>query len=154
MSQKIKISADDEEIFLDTDHLVFTDATLNDYLIKAPSWFAYYNQMHAHAQYVASIQEDKYDQIYSEKFRDYKAAGGSDKLAEASARVDPEVVEALKQTRKAKENMNQIAGHLRSLDKANQNALNLGYNIRKEMDKLGSSVRERSLEEIMGSVNQ
>lgn len=77
MSQKIKISADDEEIFLDTDHLVFTDATLNDYLIKAPSWFAYYNQMHAHAQYIASIQEDKYDQIYSEKFRNYKAAGGA-----------------------------------------------------------------------------
>jgi hypothetical protein len=153
MSQIIKISAEDEEVILNTEHLMFTDATLNDYLIKAPGWFAYYNQAHARAQYVSSIYEDMYDQVYSEKFRHYKAAGGSDKLAEASARVDPDVIEALKRTRKAKENMNQIAGHLRSLDKANQNALNLGYNIRKEMDKLGVSIREKSLEEIMGSIN-
>jgi hypothetical protein len=152
MSQVITLSVDDD-VTLDPEHVQFTEATLNEFLQKAPGWFSYYSAKQARAQYIAALTEDMYDQVYSEKFRFYKAEGGSDKLAEASAKTDPEVVEALKQSRKAKENLNYINGFLRALDKANQNALNLGYNLRKEMQLAGGNRigEEKSLEEILGA---
>jgi hypothetical protein len=151
MSHVITLSSD-EEIVLDPEHVQFTEATLNDFLQKSPAWFSYYSSKQSHAQYLASLQEDIYEQVYSDKFRFYKAEGGSDKLADASAKTDPEVIEALKKMRKAKENLTAISGFLRALDKANQNALNLGYNLRKEMQQLGSSRinEEKTLDDILG----
>jgi hypothetical protein len=124
-------------------------------LQKAPGWFSYYSNKQARAQYIASLHDDKYEQVYSDKFRFYKAEGGSDKLAEASAKTDPEVVDALKRSRKAKENLTYISGFLRALDKANQNALNLGYNLRKEMQLSGGNRigEEKTLEDILGTDN-
>jgi hypothetical protein len=143
--------SDEEEVVLDPEHVQFTESSLNEFLQKAPGWFSYYSAKQSHAQYVASLHEDKYDQIYSDKFRFYKAEGGSDKLAEANSKTDSQVIEALKAARKAKENVAQISGFLRALDKANQNALNLGYNLRKEMQLSGTKISEdKSLEEIMG----
>jgi hypothetical protein len=151
MTQILKIT-NDEEVILDPEHVQFTEANLNEFLQKAPGWFSYYSAKQSMAQYVASLYEDMYDQKYSEKFRFYKAEGGSDKLAEASAKTDTEVVEMLKTVRKSKENLTHITGFLRALDKANQNALNLGYNLRKEMQLTGNRVVEdKSLEEILGT---
>lgn len=146
--QIIKISPE-EEINLDPARLQFTEATLNEFLKDFPSWYSYYSQVQSRAQLISSLYEDRYDQIYAEKFKFHKFEKASDKLAEASAKSDSDVIDALKQSRKAKQNLNYISGYLRALDKANQNALNLGYNIRKEMDKLGSNTI-KSLEEIMG----
>ena len=147
MSQIIKLSSDDEEINLNPEHLQFTEATLNEFLKNSPSWFSYYSQIQSRAQLIATMYEDRHEQIYSEKFKIYKTEGGSDKFVEASAKTDPDVINALKNARKAKENLNCISGFLRALDKANQNALNLGYNMRKEMDKIGNSIK--SLNEIL-----
>jgi hypothetical protein len=152
MSQVITLSADDE-VTLDPEHVQFTEANLNGFLQTTPGWFSYYSAKQARAQYIASLHDDKYEQVYSDKFRFYKAEGGSDKLAEASAKTDPEVIEALKRCRKAKENLTYITGFLRALDKANQNALNLGYNLRKEMQLSGGNRvgEDKSLEEILGT---
>lgn len=152
----IILSAADTEtdtVVLNPEHVQFTEATLNEFLQKSPGWFSYYSAKQAQAQYIASLYDDEYDNLYSSKFRFYKAEGGSDKLAEASAKIDVEVVEALKRSRKAKENLNQITGFLRALDKANQNALNLGYNLRKEMQLSGTNRigEEKTLEEIFGT---
>lgn len=153
MSQVITLSSEDE-VTLEPEHVQFTEATLNEFLQNAPGWFSYYSAKQARAQYIASLHDDKYEQVYSDKFRFYKAEGGSDKLAEASAKTDPEVVEALKRSRKAKENLTYITGFLRALDKANQNALNLGYNLRKEMQLSGGNRiggEEKTLEDIFGT---
>lgn len=148
------IKLGEEEIALDPEHLEFTEATLNDYLQKSSRWYSYYSEKHSLSQLYASMYEDLHEQTYSKKFKLYKAEGGSDKLAEASSKADPEVAAALKSAREAKERQGVIGGFLRSLDKAIQNALNLGYNIRKEMDKLGKDTinvaANKSLEDIMG----
>jgi hypothetical protein len=141
----------EEEVEINPEHLEFSESTLNDYLQKSPRWYNYYSEMHSKAQLYASVYEDKYEQVYSEKFRFYKAEGGSDKLAEASAKADPDVAAALMRARRAKEIQGVLGGFLRAMDKSIQNALNLGYNIRKEMDKLGKdTIHQKSLEEIVG----
>lgn len=145
--------SEEDEVILDPEHVQFTEATLNEFLQKAPGWFSYYSTKQSRAQYIASLHEDNYEQVYSNKFRFYKAEGGSDKLAEASSKTDPEVMEALKQSRKAKENLTCIGGFLKALDKANQNALNLGYNLRKEMQLSGGGrilSEEKTLSDILG----
>jgi hypothetical protein len=145
----IKLSPE-EEVVLDPEHVQFTEATLNNFLQKSPAWFSYYTAKQAHAQYFVSLYEDEYERIYSNNFRLHKV-GSSDKLAEALAKIEPEVQEALSKIRIAKENLAIIIGYVRALDKAIQNALNLGYNLRKEMQQLGRVVsEEKTLEEILG----
>lgn len=132
--QKVKLGA--EEIVLDDDNLVVSEEGLNEFLCKFSSIYNYYSGKWAEAQYYHHMLEDQSETLYARKFEFYKNEGSTDKLAEARAKSNDEVVAAKAAARKAKLMMQKLNGYLRSLDKSHEDALNLGYNIRKEIDKV------------------
>lgn len=138
-----KIEINGEEVALDPADLEFSEANLNDFLCKLPARYAYYSAKWAEAQHLNYCCEDVQEGIYAQKFELYKNQGGSDKLADARASADKEVTDARRAARKAKLYMQEIYGYLRALDKAHENALNLGYNIRKEMDKIHPGIKKQ-----------
>lgn len=142
--RKIKIG--EEEVSLDSANLEFSEANLNEFLCKLPALYAYYSAKWAEAQHHNYVCEDVQEAVFAQKFELYKNQGGSDKLADARATADPQVSDARRAARKAKLYMQEIYGYLRALDKAHENALNLGYNIRKEMDKLHPGIKRRDLD--------
>jgi len=144
----MKINVGNEEVDLDAGVMNFTEATLNDYLQKDASTYSYYHQKWVDAQYLATKFEDKYEAAYSAKFREFKEQGATDKLAEAMAKSDAEVVELKDKARITKRTKDHLWGFLKSLDKAHENALNLGYNVRKEVGILYKQ-DVKSLDDIM-----
>jgi hypothetical protein len=138
MSRVVKIL--DQEVLLDTNHLTFTESNLNEFLQTSPIWFAYYSEKSVQANHIAMILEDEYDYAYAESFKLCKIKKFSDKHSEMIASTDDPVKDKLTKYREAKETAYLISSFLRSLDKAITNALNLGYNKRKEMDKLGTDI--------------
>ena len=133
----IKVKIGDDEVVLEEKHLLVDEVNLNEFLKKFASIYNYYNTMWANAQYLYYCADDNLDVKYGERFQFYKEnEGGSDKLVEAKVKSHPDVINARALSRQAKYAMQLLFTYLRAMDKAHENALNLGYNIRKEMDKL------------------
>lgn len=143
----MKIKIGQEEINLDPEILKFTEATLNEYLQKEAAIYSYYSAKWIDSQYINSTYDDKLEELYSQKFKLYKDQDVSDKKAEAMAKADPEVVEAKEKVRISKRTMEHLRLFLRSFDKNHENALNLGYNIRKEIGVYNQN--QVKLEQIM-----
>jgi len=139
MTQKIKLNQ--EEIELKSEYLQFDESTLNEYLKKSAGYHGYYGEKFALAQAVYSLYDDKCSELYELKFKEAKETGASDKLANSIASTSDDVKEARSKVRMAKYHMNLLYQYLKSLDRANSNAQNVGYNLRKEMDKLGVSIK-------------
>lgn len=133
----MKVKVGDEEILLDPKNLMVDEVNMNDFLKNFASIYNYYNIRWAKAQYLQYLTEDKFEVICSEKFNFYKEnEGGSDKLSEHKVKMNEHVIKARRLTRDAKYVAQLLFTYLRALDKAHENALNLGYNIRKEVDKI------------------
>jgi hypothetical protein len=129
------------EIFLDPDKLNFNEATLNDYMEKEGALYNYYGQVLADAQAQCQLAKLEYEVVYSEKFRDAKLNGGTEKLSEASAKADEAVIKANKRVIFSQRTVEMLKNHLRAWDKNHDNAQSLGHMIRKEMDKLGFEIK-------------
>lgn len=143
----MKIKVGNEEVILDQDNLNVDEVTLNDFLKKFAGKYNYYNGAWAKAQFFNQLAEDAYEVILNQKFAYYKELGGSDKLAESKSKSDVEVVKAKSRTRDTRYVMELLRTYLRSMDKAHDDALNLGYNMRKEMDKIFPSYIKGKLSE-------
>jgi hypothetical protein len=129
-----------EEIKLDPTPLRFNEATLSNYLETEGSWYDYFGAKLADAEYFMQKYELEYDVAYSEKFKENKENGASDKLAEAQAKCDPDVETAKNVFLSAKHNVRLLQQHLRAWDKNHDNAMSRGHFLRKEMDKLSPNV--------------
>jgi hypothetical protein len=144
----MKVKVGDEEVDLDPKVFRFTEATLSEYLMKDASLLSYYGAKWADAAFIHATYEDRYEQAFSRKMREYKETGATDKLADAMAKSDPEVVEIKEQIRNAKRIKDLLSNHMKALEKNHENALNLGYNIRKELDVHNKSA-VKSLDDIL-----
>lgn len=147
----MKVKLGSEEIFLDPDILTFNEATLNQFLTKYASLYNYFMEKHAEAQYVNSRYQDKYDAVSAEKFTTFKDIGGSDKFCEAKVASDAQVQTALEMVRTSKHTVNLLWGYLRAMDRAHEDAINLGYNIRKELSSIFSSTIKKVDDKISGN---
>jgi hypothetical protein len=133
----MKIKVAEHEVILDPKNLEVSEEIMNDFLKNFAGIYNYYYMMWAKAQHIHYLAEDHYDVLFASKYQWAKEnEGGSDKLAEAKARISEPVVQARMQARDAKYVMQLLNSYLRAMDKAHENALNLGYNVRKEMDKI------------------
>lgn len=131
-----------EEVNLDPKHLEFSEATINQFLSQFAARYNYYCEKYADAQYIHTKYEDLYDAIYGRKFKDFKEnSGGSDKLTEAAAVSDVDVVEAAERVASARHAKELLWGYLRSMDRAHEDAMQTCYNIRKEMDKIFPGIK-------------
>ena len=142
--QQQKFKLGETEIDLNPDHMMFSEVSLSDYYQQESGFYDYYSAQLAYADFLVTTRENNYDALYSEKFHNYKGEGGSDKLAESRAKSDAEVVEAKELVAAAKLKKSLLQQYLRSWDRNHENALALGHMLRKEMDKLNMTVRDRS----------
>lgn len=134
------LQVDGKEVVLDQKNMDFNEINLSEYLKKEAGYYNYFGFALAEAESELAIAELEYDKIYGEKYAFIKDnEGGSDKMVEAKTLASTEVSEAKLNTIKSKESVRKIYHHLRAWDKSHENALNLGYMLRKEMDKIGGS---------------
>jgi len=157
-----KVMVNDKEVILDEKNLHFNEAILSEYLQKEGSWYNYFGAQLASAERELQDKDLKYDEIYSEKFVDYKEQGGSDKFAESKTKCDKDVINAKKEVYDVKEKVRLLQQHLRAWDKNHENAQSFGHMLRKEMDKLSSDIRftsstmpydvEQKIDEIVADV--
>ena len=132
-----KVVVGKEEVHLDETALDFTPENINEFLTKYAALHRYYQNKHNEAVYIARTLNDQYTVLFNSKFKENKIANNfSDKMAEASAKSDEEVVRLLDKVRKAEYVKDEIYGFLRSMDYAHDNAKELCYNMRKELDKI------------------
>lgn len=139
----MKINLGSEEVELDTKIFEFNEATINQFLQKYGAQYSYYMEKHADAKFLSSKLEDRYDALKAEKFQHYRSQGGSDKLAEMKSCSDKEVQEALEHSRIGKRNVDLIWGHLRSMDKSHEDAMQICYNMRKELSSMFNDTVKR-----------
>jgi hypothetical protein len=135
-----KILIDNEVWEIDSDHLKFSDATLNTFFEKVSGIIDYVGAGLAKAAMWHSMTEHRCKQRFIEKFKEYKDGGKSDKTAELSAEGDPEVADLKRQAIEAKYHKDLLYSHLQALNSAREDAHNRGHMLRKEMSKLNMDI--------------
>jgi len=155
MQEITEITISGQKIVLDPAKLAFNEITLSKFLEEEGGWYNYFGQRLAEAEYVMQRQELEYEVLYSNKFKEFKDLGASDKLAESKAKADLAVKESKVAALEAKYKVRALQQHLRAWDKAHENAQSRGHFLRKEMDKLNRDIMnqvdnyfEKKLEEI------
>lgn len=149
---KQTISLSGEEILLDNSRLLFNEVTLNKFMENLGQWYDYFSQKLAEAEALLAYKEYEYEVAFSKKYEEAKEQGSTDKLAEAAAKKNEEVCLAKKEIISAKYKVTILKQHLRSWDKAHENAQSRGHMIRKEMDKLNTDINFKSLEDRADSI--
>lgn len=143
-----------EDVDLDDEVLKFSPETINEFLTTYASLHRYYHDKYADASYIANKYKDSYANLVNLKFKDSKIANNySDKMAEACAKSDPEVIAVQEKMRGAEYIKDLVYGFLRSMDDAHEDAKEMCYNLRKELDKIYPkhiARTEQKLEEIFG----
>ena len=143
MIDKETITIAGHDVILDPENLRFDEMTLTQYIQTEGGYYDNFGAFLAMAEKVQHLRESEYDQVYTERFAEAKNQGGSDKLAEATAKSDSTVVDAKLHVIEAKYKVKRLQQHLRAWDRNHDNAQSLGHMIRKEMDKLNSDIMGR-----------
>lgn len=147
LKEQQNITLGGNEIDLNPDFMMFNEMSLSEYYQRESGYYDYYSAQLAYADFLVTSRDNECDVMFSERFSFYKDMGGSDKLAEAKAKSDPSVVDSLKALAVAKLKKNLLQQYLRSWDKNHENALALGHMLRKEMDKLNMTIKEKPMPE-------
>jgi len=136
-----------QDIFLDNSRLAFNEISLNNFMENLALWYDYFSQKMAEAEAILAYKEYEYDILFSSSYEKSKEEGCTDKLAEANAKKDANVCEAKREIIAAKHKVTLLKQHLKSWDKAHENAMSRGHMVRKEMDKLNTDIVFRSKED-------
>jgi hypothetical protein len=137
---KSTIKIGNQEVVLDNSRLSFNEISLSTFMENLALWYDYFSQKLAEAEALLSYKEYEYELAFSSAYEKFKEDGCTDKLAEANARKESQVSEFKKEIISAKHKVTLLKQHLRSWDKAHENAQSRGHMIRKEMDKLNSDI--------------
>jgi hypothetical protein len=137
---KTSIKVGDQEIILDNSRLSFNEITLNSFMENLGLWYDYFSQKLAEAEALLAYREYEYELAFACAYEKSKEEGCTDKLAEANAKKQEKVSELKKEIIGAKHKVTLLKQHLRSWDKAHENAQSRGHMIRKEMDKLSTDI--------------
>lgn len=147
-----RIKVGGQEIVLDNSRLAFNEASLSNFMENLALWYDYFSQKLAEAEAILSYKEYEYDVLFSAAYEKSKEEGCTDKLAEANAKKDPNVCEAKREIIGAKHKVILLKQHLRSWDKAHDNATSRGHMLRKEMDKLHTDIIFKSKDDRIGDI--
>lgn len=147
-----KIKLGDQEIVLDNTRLAFNEISLNNFMENLALWYDYFSQKLAEAEAILAYKEYEYEVLFSTKYEHSKSDGCTDKLAEANAKKDAEVCDAKKDIIAAKHKVTLLKQHLKSWDKAHENAQSRGHMVRKEMDKLNTDIVFKGKDEVVQDI--
>jgi hypothetical protein len=129
-----------QDIVLDNSRLAFNEISLNNFMENLALWYDYFSQKMAEAEAILAYKEYEYDILFSSAYEKSKEEGCTDKLAEANAKKESNVCEAKREIIGAKHKVTLLKQHLKSWDKAHENAMSRGHMVRKEMDKLNTDI--------------
>lgn len=137
---KTTIHIGDQEVVIDNTRLSFNEITLSSFMENLGLWYDYFSQKLAEAEALLAYKEYEYDISFASAYEKFKEEGNTDKLAEANAKKDSTVSSFKKEIISAKHKVTLLKQHLRSWDKAHENAQSRGHMIRKEMEKLNQDI--------------
>lgn len=140
MAKKEKLEFANVSVEVNPEYLAFNEMTLNQYIQTEAGYYDNFGAYLSLAEKNLQNVELRHEKLISERFAEAKDAGGSDKLAEAKAKSDPDVVLLKEQIIDAKYAVNRLKQHLRAWDKNHDNAQSLGHMQRKIMDKLNGDI--------------
>lgn len=135
-----KLKFDKYEVLIDPENLRFDEATLSAYIQTEGGHYDNIGAYLALAERNLQNKEIQHEKLYCERFEEAKELGSSDKLAEAKAKKDSDVVSLKEEVVEARYAVNRLKNHLRAWDKNHDNAQSLGHMLRKQMDKLNSDI--------------
>lgn len=141
---KNTIRVGDQEVVLDNSRLLFNETNLNVFMENLSLWYDYFSQRLAEAEALLSFKEHEYEVLYSSAYEKFKDEGCTDKLADANAKKFEKVSNMKKEIISAKHKVTLLKQHIKSWDKAHENAQSRGHMIRKEMDKLNTDIVSKS----------
>ena len=124
---------------IDPDNLKFNEATLSKYIQTEAGYYDNFGAYLSLAEKNLQSFELMHEKAFAERFVEAKESG-SDKLAEAKAKCDADVVSLKEKVNNAKYIVNRLKQHLRAWDKNHDNAQSLGHMQRKLMDKLHGDI--------------
>lgn len=139
MIETLKIAGQD--VVIDPKQLEFNETTLSNYIQTEGGYYDNFGAFLALAEKVQQFREMEYDAIYNERLVEAKEQGATDKISEAKAKANEDVLEAKKLVIDSRYNVRRLQQHLRAWDKNHDNAQSMGHMIRKEIDKLGFEIR-------------
>ena len=134
----IKIGGQD--VVIDNTRMSFNEVNLSIFMENLALWYDYFCQKLSEAEALLAFKEHEYEIAYATEYEKHKESGCTDKLSEANAKKSEEVASCKKEIISAKHKVTVLKQHLRSWDKAHENAQSRGHTIRKEMDKLNSDI--------------
>jgi len=135
-----KIKLGGQDIVIDNKRMSFNESNLSVFMENLALWYDYFCQKLSEAEALLAFKEHEYEIAYATEYEKHKTDGCTDKLSEANAKKSEEVSEHKKEIISAKHKVTLLKQHLRSWDKAHENAQSRGHTIRKEMDKLNSDI--------------
>jgi hypothetical protein len=137
---KTTIKIGDQEVILDNSRLSFNEITLSTFMENLALWYDYFSQKLSEAEALLAYKDYEYELAFSSAYEKFKEEGCTDKLAEANAKKEQVVSDFKREIISAKHKVTVLKQHLRSWDKAHENAQSRGHMIRKEMDKLSTDI--------------
>lgn len=140
MSRTEKLAFDKYEVEIDPENLRFDEQSLSDYIQKEGGHYDNFGAYLALAERNLQNKQTAHEKLFCERFEEAKELGASDKLAEAKAKKDVDVVDAKNDVIEAQYAVNRLKNHLKAWDKNHDNAQSLGHMLRKQMDKLGNDI--------------
>ena len=144
MTEKETLNIAGHEIIIDPANLEFNETTLNRYIQTEGGYYDNFGSYLALAEKIQHMREMEYESIYNERIVEAKENGATDKISEAKAKSNIDVLDAKKLLIEAKYKVKRLMQHLRAWDKNHDNAQSLGHMLRKEMDKLNSEIMGRA----------
>lgn len=144
MIEKETITIAGNDVTLDPQQLEFDETTLTKYIQTEGGYYDNFGAYLALAEKVQHLREMEHESIYNERMVEAKEQGSTDKISEAKAKANLDVIEAKKLVIEAKYKVKRLQQHLRAWDKNHDNAQSLGHMLRKEMDKLHAEIMGRA----------
>lgn len=138
MSKVEELNFDLFNVKIDPENLRFDETTLSTYIQKEGGFYDNFGYYLALAEKNLQNKEVRYEKLYCERFIEAKEFGSSDKLAEAKAKADADVVTLKDEVISARYIVNRLKNHLKAWDKNHDNAQSMGHMLRKQMDRLAT----------------
>ena len=139
--EKLKFAG--SEVIIDPANLAFNEATLGSYIEHESGYYDNFGAFLALAEKNLQQKDLQHEKLYNQRYIEAKESGGTDKLAEAKAKADQDVIEMKEDVIDAKYIVNRLKQHLRAWDKNHDNAQSMGHMLRKTMDKLNAEIMMR-----------
>lgn len=140
MSKTDKLEFDNFSVVIDPENLRFDENTLSQYIQNEGGYYDNFGYYLALAERNLQNKENAHEKLFCERFAEAKELGASDKLAEAKAKCDVDVVAFKEDIVQARFVVNRLKNHIKAWDKNHDNAQSMGHMLRKQMDRLNGDI--------------